>query len=107
MLGMSQAIITALFDWARYLFAPFDLIRETATLGLENNTSRLIVGYWSAPIFLCIVADALVLRTYGIKLESDTVLTVFYLAFRVLRVLFGGYLLFAVLRLMNVKVSPG
>jgi len=107
MLGLPQAITAALFDWARYLFAPFDVIRETIAQGLQNNTGRLIVGYWSAPIFLCIVTDALMLRSYGIRLESDTLLTLLYLTFGILKVLAGGYLLFLVLCLMRVRVSRG
>jgi hypothetical protein len=107
MFGLPQAIITAVFDWARYLFAPLDLIRETSAQHLESNTGRLIVGYWSAPIVLCIVVDALVLRSYGIKLESDAELTLLYLTFAILKVLAGGYLLFLVLRLTGVKVTSG
>jgi hypothetical protein len=105
--GLSQTIITTIFDWARHVFSPLSLVRESLRQNLQNDIGTLFGRYWITPIILTIVTDAVVLHFYGIEFKSDPSLTLLYFAFGCLKIVLETFILFGILRLMGVQVTQG
>jgi hypothetical protein len=105
--GWPRAVITSILDWSRYVFSPLSLVRESILKNLHNDVSVLVYTYWLFPILLIIATDAVVLHFYGIEFKIDQAFTLLYLAFACLKLFFGAFILFGVLRIMRVKVTQG
>jgi hypothetical protein len=107
LLALPQAIFTSALDWPRQLFSPLSVVRDSLNRSLQNDTRTLIGAYWSFPIILAVLTDAVVLHFYGIEFKDEPAFSVLYLTFTSLKLIFEAFILFAVLRLMRVKVTQG
>lgn len=107
MLNLPQSIISALFAWLIQLFQPYSIIRSIFERNLQDNPSGIVGNFWLIPIVLLLGTDFIILRFYGLDFTSYWPLTFLYLAFVSLKLVFEAFVLFAVLRLMDVNVTPG
>jgi hypothetical protein len=107
LLALPQAIFTSAFDWPRQLFTPLSVIRESLNRNLQYDTPTLVQTYWSFPIILAVLTDALVLHFYGIEFKNEPAFSVLYLTFTSLKLVFEAVILFVVLRLMRVQITLG
>ena len=97
----------SVFDWSRYIFAPLSLVRESMERNLHEDPRRLILNCWVFPALLTVCTNALVLHFYGIDFENERLVALGYVAFAGLKILAEAFILFGVLRMMHVDVTPG
>ena len=107
MLTCPQSIIAALFAWLVQLFRPYSIVRAIFEQNLQDNPSGIVASFWFIPIVLLLGTDFVVLHFYGADFATYWPLTLLYLAFVSLKLVFEAFVLFAVLRLMSVNVTPG
>ena len=107
MLNWPQSVITALFVWLVYLFRPYAAIGDIFEQKLQDSPSAIVGKFWFIPIALTLSTDFVVLRFFGADFANYWPLTLLYLAFVSLKLVFEAFVLFAVLHLMKVDVSPG
>jgi hypothetical protein len=106
-IGLSQTSIATVFDWARHVFSPLSLVRESLRQNLQSDIGALFRRYWITPIVLTIFTDAVVLHFYGIEFKSDPPLTLLYFTFGCLKIVLEAFVLFGLLRLMRAQVTQG
>jgi hypothetical protein len=107
MLNWPQNLFAALFAWMVHLFSPYSVIRESFEQNVQDSPRNVVGRFWFIPIVLILGTDFVVLHFYGAELATYWPLTLLYLAFVSLKMVFEAFILFVVLRLMNVRVSQG
>jgi hypothetical protein len=106
-IGVPSMLMMIVIDWGRYVFVPLSLVRESFEKNLQNDIGSLVRAYWGVPITLSVATDAVVLHLYGVSFFSDPAFSLLYLTLTILKFLFGAFILYGVLRLMNAPATQG
>jgi hypothetical protein len=107
MFGWIHSFVSALFAWLTYVFFPISVIRDCLKGNLQDSPVRVMGGFWIAPVILMLVTNALILHFYGIELNSNPYLAIFYLVIPACGFVVEALILFVVLRAFGVKATLG
>ena len=99
--------IVAVFRWSQWIANPPKLVRQCLSGEYRNDTKTLIIDFWAFPIFASVIIEAIVLTTYNVDLLSTPALLAIYLIFTSLRSFIAIALLFALLKLLDVRSDFG
>ena len=98
--------IAAIFRWSQWIANPPGRIRHCLSEGYQNDTPRLVKDYWTLPIFISVVVEAIVLATY-VDLFSAPALLAVYLVYVCLRLFIATAILFGLLKVSHVRSDFG